>query len=67
MSEINNSSSFADLGVDSLMSIAIIGRVKDCTSFEVPASIFTDHPTVAGLIKALARFCADHGKSLYRV
>jgi iterative type I PKS product template protein len=67
MSEINNSSSFTDLGVDSLMGIAVIGRVKDCTSFEIPASIFTDHPTVAGLIEALARFSEDHGKSLYRV
>lgn len=67
MSEINYSSSFADLGVNSLMSIAIISTVKDYTSFEVPASIFMDHPTVAGLIKALARSFEDQGMSLYRV
>lgn len=51
--EIEPSTLFVDLGVDSLMSIAVLGAVKDRTGRMLPASIFTDYPTVADLRKAL--------------
>ena len=53
--EIEPSTLFVDLGVDSLMSIAVLGAVKDRTGRMLPASIFTDYPTVAELRKALGK------------
>ena len=51
--EIESSTLFTDLGVDSLMSIAVLSAVKDQTGRMLPASFFNDHPTVADVKKAL--------------
>lgn len=59
-SELEGSTLFADLGVDSLMSIAILSAVKEKTGLMLPASLFTDYPTVAQLRKALALPSAEH-------
>lgn len=53
VSEIEPSTLFSDLGVDSLMSIAVLSAVKDQAGMLLPASFFTDHPTVADVRKAL--------------
>ena len=53
VSEIEPSTLFADLGVDSLMSIAVLGAVKEQTGRMLPASFFNDHPTAKEVRKAL--------------
>ena len=51
--EIEPSTRFSDLGVDSLMSIAILGAVKDRIGTTLPASIFNEYPTIAEARKVL--------------
>ncbi|KAI9833795.1 MAG: hypothetical protein M1819_003530 [Sarea resinae] len=53
VNEIDESTMFSDLGVDSLMSIAVLGVVKDQTGRILPASFFNEHPTAAEVRKAL--------------
>lgn len=45
--DIQSSTSFEDIGVDSLMSIAIVSTVKRMTGVELPGSFFQNHPTMA--------------------
>lgn len=45
--DMEPSASFADMGVDSLMSIAIVSAMKQRTGVEMPGSFFAEHPTVA--------------------
>ena len=47
LAEMEPSTRFSDLGVESLMSIAILSAVKDRTGTMLPASFFNDYPTVA--------------------
>lgn len=51
--EIEPSTLFTDLGVESLMSIAVLSAVKEQTGRMLPASFLNDHPTVADVRKAL--------------
>ncbi|RFU33276.1 hypothetical protein B7463_g3074, partial [Scytalidium lignicola] len=53
--EIEPSSLFSDLGVDSLMSIAIIDAIKKHTGVVLPASFLNDNPTVADVKRALGK------------
>lgn len=53
VNEIEPSTLFSDLGVDSLMSIAVLSAVKDQAGMLLPASFFTDHPTVADVRRQL--------------
>jgi iron transport multicopper oxidase len=52
-SELTSSSKFVDLGVDSLISIAVVSRLKDQTGKMLPSSFFKDHPTVSMAKQAL--------------
>ena len=52
--EMQPSTRFSDLGVESLMSIAVLTAVKDRTGTMLPISFFQDHPTIAEARKALA-------------
>ncbi len=45
---------FEDMGVDSLMSVAIIDAIKKSTNISVPAAFFTVHRTVGAMRKALS-------------
>ena len=45
--DMDPSTLFSDMGVDSLMSIAIISAFKKQTDMELPASFFNNYPTVA--------------------
>ncbi len=54
--DMNPSVSFADIGVDSLLSIAIVSAIKRTTGVELPGSFFQNHPTVADVIN---EFTAD--------
>ena len=51
--EMEPSTRFSDLGVESLMSIAVLSAVKDRTGTMLPASFFNDYPTVADARKEL--------------
>lgn len=52
-SEIEPSTLFSELGVESLMSIAVLSTVKDRTGVMLPTSFLIDNPTVAEARKAL--------------
>lgn len=52
-SEIEPSTLFSELGVESLMSIAVLSTVKDRTGVMLPTSFLIDNPTVAEVRKAL--------------
>lgn len=51
--EMEPSTRFSDLGVESLMSIAVLSAVKERTGTMLPASFFNDYPTVAEARKEL--------------
>ena len=52
LDELTDASTFADLGLDSLLSLTICGRFREELDLEVESSIFLEHPTVKDL-KAL--------------
>lgn len=47
---------FADIGVDSLMSLSITGRIREELEIDVPSSLFTDQPTVGALKKYMSQY-----------
>jgi len=47
--DMDPSTAFSDIGVDSLMSIAIISAAQRQLGLELPASFFIDHPTIQDL------------------
>ncbi|KAL8727579.1 MAG: hypothetical protein Q9181_005663 [Wetmoreana brouardii] len=51
-SDVDLDTEFADLGVDSLLSLTIASRLQDELGIEIPSSAFIEHPT----IKALTRY-----------
>ncbi|MCJ1479554.1 hypothetical protein MMC13_008240 [Lambiella insularis] len=53
LAEMEPSTRFSDLGVESLMSIAVLSAVKDRTGKILPASFFNDYPTVADIREEL--------------
>lgn len=57
--ELNDSCSFADLGIDSLFSLTTVGRLREELDIEVPGSLFLDYPTV----KTLKGFLSKIDKS----
>lgn len=52
-SELVPSSSFTDLGVDSVLSLNIAGRLREELGLDVDDSLFADCPTVVDLVTAL--------------
>ena len=50
-SELNDQVQWADLGVDSLMSLTISGRLREELDFEVESTLFTDYASVGELKK----------------
>ena len=54
--ELADAIDFADIGVDSLMSLTITGRLREEVEIDVPSSLFTDHPTVGALKKYMAHY-----------
>ncbi|PVH98315.1 ketoacyl-synt-domain-containing protein [Periconia macrospinosa] len=45
-SELDDAAVFGDMGVDSLMSLSITGRIREELEMDIPTSFFTDNPTV---------------------
>ncbi len=54
--ELADAIDFADIGVDSLMSLSITGRIREELEIDVPSSLFTDQPTVGALKKFMGRY-----------
>ena len=52
-SEIESSTRFDDLGVDSLLSISILASINDQTGRSLASSFLTDYPTPADMRRAL--------------
>ncbi|KAL4798015.1 polyketide synthase [Aspergillus venezuelensis] len=47
LSELQDDTAFADIGLDSLMSLSITGRIREELGLEaIPSSLFTDYPTI---------------------
>jgi naphtho-gamma-pyrone polyketide synthase len=58
-SELQDDTAFADLGLDSLMSLSITGRIREELGLEaVPSSLFTDFATI-GPVKAVIMKLTD--------
>ncbi|PQE21599.1 polyketide synthetase protein [Rutstroemia sp. NJR-2017a WRK4] len=53
MDELKNDTVFDDVGVDSLLSLAITGRFREELNIDVSSSVFMDYPTVGELKKLL--------------
>ena len=49
LSELADGNSFGDLGVDSLMQLAIAGRMRENLELGVHSTIFSEHPSVGSL------------------
>ena len=49
VAELADAIDFAEMGVDSLMSLSICGRIREELELEAPASLFVDYPTVGKL------------------
>ncbi|TDZ38248.1 Non-reducing polyketide synthase terA [Colletotrichum spinosum] len=64
-SEIGMDTSLADIGVDSLMSIAIIGAVKEQTGTELPASLLADCATVSQVVRTIASDSSQDDSALF--
>ncbi|KIH90519.1 hypothetical protein SPBR_00009 [Sporothrix brasiliensis 5110] len=52
-SEIENDTPLADLGVDSLLSLSILGTIKSQTGRILPSSFLLDHQTIGDIQKVL--------------
>ena len=53
--ELEPSTMFANMGLDSLMTIEIIGAIKKKTGMVLPASFFNHNPTVADVRRAIGK------------
>lgn len=49
VSDLTDDAKVSDLGVDSLLTISILGRLRPETGLDLPSSLFIAHPTVAEL------------------
>lgn len=49
VSELTEDAKISDLGVDSLLTISILGRLRPETGMDLPSSLFIAYPTVAQL------------------
>lgn len=56
VNELTDSTEFAGMGVDSLLSLAITGRFREELEIEVQSSLFIDYPTVGVMKQFLSRF-----------
>ncbi|KAF2650606.1 polyketide synthase [Lophiostoma macrostomum CBS 122681] len=57
--QLTDDANFADFGVDSLMSLTILGFIRDDLGIDVPGSLFDDYPSVKELRVYLATLTID--------
>lgn len=63
LSELLDECSFANLGIDSLLSLQIAGKFREDFDIDVPSSVFVDHPTIGELRNFLSKFDLDSPSS----
>lgn len=56
LDELVDNIAFSELGVDSLMSLTVSGRMREEMELDIHSSSFTDHPTIGEFKKFLAKF-----------
>ncbi|KAL9100808.1 MAG: hypothetical protein Q9163_003856 [Psora crenata] len=56
LSELADGSEFTSMGVDSLMSLAISGRIREDLDINFPTTVFTDYPSVGVLRDYLGQY-----------
>ena len=61
VSELADGLDFANMGVDSLMSLSISGRIREEMEIDTPASVFVDYPTVGSLKIHLRQYKSSKG------
>ena len=49
VSELSDDVKISDVGVDSLLTISILGKLRPETGLDLPSSLFIEYPTVAQL------------------
>ncbi|CAI4215230.1 unnamed protein product [Parascedosporium putredinis] len=54
--ELADNIAFTDLGVDSLMSLTVSGRIKEDLDLDIDNHVFVDHATIGAFKKYLAKF-----------
>ncbi|KAJ5422995.1 hypothetical protein N7445_011103 [Penicillium cf. griseofulvum] len=59
LEELDDSSAFEDLGLDSLLSLTILARLREEFDIDLPSSFFVDNPTVGHLKRFLASSLAE--------
>ncbi|MCJ1310689.1 hypothetical protein MMC25_004355 [Agyrium rufum] len=56
MAELLDECEFANLGIDSLLSLSIAGKFREELGLEIPSSVFIDCPTVGALKKFFTKY-----------
>lgn len=56
VNELTDSTEFASMGVDSLLSLTIAGRFREELEIEIQSSLFVDYPSVSTMKQYLTRF-----------
>ena len=51
--DLEKNAIFAEIGVDSLMSLTVVGRLRESFCLDLPSTIFQNHATVDRLVKFL--------------
>lgn len=59
VTELADAIDFAEMGVDSLMSLSICGRIREELEIDAPPSLFVDHPTVGTLRSHLSQYASS--------
>lgn len=54
--ELADNIAFTDLGVDSLMSLTVSGKIREELDLDIPSGAFVDHPTIGALKGHLAQY-----------
>lgn len=62
--DLEKNATFAEIGVDSLMSLTVVGRLRESFCLDLPSTIFQNHATVVRLVKFLEGECKGgiHGE-----
>ncbi|KAL6234380.1 hypothetical protein BDW75DRAFT_212575 [Aspergillus navahoensis] len=59
LAELDDDSTFEDFGLDSLLSLTILAKLREELDLDLPSSFFIDNPTVGSLKKSLASPSAE--------